>query len=115
MILNFTLSLNLSQSSDFIEERIIDCLTEVKERMAAYKFKLNSDKTDVLIESSVNRFNSCLNDSISFPADGQNINPMETVVLVLSLIKSCHLKITSPLLFKHAIFSSGTYKLLGRN
>ena len=71
----------LSQSIDFIEERIVDCLTEIKEWMTANKLKLNSDKTEVLIASSVNRFNSCLNDSISFPADadGQNINPMETV------------------------------------
>ena len=71
----------LSQSIDFIEERIVDCLTEIKEWMTANKLKLNSDKTEVLIASSVNRFNSCLNDSISFPADsdGQNINPMGTV------------------------------------
>ena len=69
----------LSQSIDLIEERIVDCLTEIKEWMTANKLKLNSDKTEVLIASSVNRFNSCLKDSISFPADGQNINPMETV------------------------------------
>ena len=69
----------LSQDISSIEQQIVECLAEIKDWMTANKLKLNPNKTEVLIASSVNRFSSWPNNGLSFTADGKSIEPSEVV------------------------------------
>ena len=69
----------LSQDISSIEQQIVECLAEIKDWMTANKLKLNPNKTEVLIASSVNRFSNWSNNGLSFIADGKSIEPIDVV------------------------------------
>ena len=67
--------------SDLIntEQRIIDCLTEIKGWMMSNKLKLNSDKTEALVVQTKNNFSSWAVESIQLSYDGETIATSPTV------------------------------------
>ena len=69
----------LSQDISSIEQQIVECLAEIKDWMTANKLKLNPNKTEVLIASSVNRFSNWSNNGLSFTVNGKSIEPSEVV------------------------------------
>ena len=88
----------LSQNINCIEEQILECLAEIKDWMTTNKLKLNPDKTEVLIASSVNRFSNWSNNSLSLIADGKAIE-------VIDVVKSLGIKFDKDLSFEEHISS----------
>ena len=69
----------LYQNISNIEERMIDCLQEIKAWMTKNKLKLNSDKTEVLTVQTRNNFTTWSLDDIQLDRDGEPVQPSKVV------------------------------------
>ena len=78
------------------EEKIVQCMNDIKNWMLANKLKLNPDKTEVLTVQSRNNFNSWSLDSLHISAKEEPISPS-------SVVKSLGVKFDSFLNFEHHI------------
>ena len=78
------------------EEKIVQCMNDIKNWMLANKLKLNPDKTEVLTVQSRNNFNSWSLDSLHISAKEEPISPSPVV-------KSLGVKFDSFLNFEHHI------------
>ena len=61
------------------EEKIVQCMNDIKNWMLANKLKLNPVKTEVLTVQSRNKFNSWGIDSIHISANEKPISPSSVV------------------------------------
>ena len=69
----------LYQDISNIEEKMIDCLQEVKEWMTRNKLKLNSDKTEVLTVQTKNNFTTWALEDIQLERDEEPVQPSKVV------------------------------------
>ena len=69
----------LLHNIDDIEEKIIHCLDEIKNRMLSNKLKLNPDKTEVLAVQLSNNFYTWSFESLNLNSAGDSIEPSSVV------------------------------------
>ena len=85
----------LYQSIEDIEQKVVDCLQEIRLWMCANKLKLNPEKTEVLTVQTRNNFNTWTLESISL-GGAQEVTPSPVV-------KSLGVKLDSYLTFEEHI------------